>query len=55
MVEKYLHQGDSVTFKCRAYLEDHFFGSLIVQSQLVVEDFLKRSKEAVDSDNFMKG
>ncbi|KAG4068685.1 hypothetical protein HA402_002376 [Bradysia odoriphaga] len=53
MVEKYLHQADDLTFKCRAYYEDHFFGSLIIQS-LVVADFLKSSKEGVDSDNFVK-
>ncbi|XP_037028322.1 putative ATP-dependent RNA helicase TDRD12 isoform X2 [Bradysia coprophila] len=53
MVEKYLHQADDLTFKCRAYYEDHFFGSLIIQS-LVVAEFLKSSKEGVNSDNFMK-
>lgn len=58
-VEKYIYEADSLIFRCRAYFEDHFFGSLIIQTnagtKMVVQDFLKSQKEGVDTAHFLKG
>lgn len=58
-VEKYIHDASGLSFKCRAYFEDHFFGSLTIKSstgtEMIVGEFLKQLKEAVDSLNFLKG
>lgn len=58
-IEKYIHEADILSFRCRAYYKDHFFGSLIIQSntgtKMVVADYLREYKEGEDSVCFLKG
>lgn len=61
LVERYIYEADSLTFKYQAYLKDHFFGSLLLRTntgkQIAAADILRQMLVGLDAEprNFAKG